>query len=364
MRAVQPRVSVVLATYNRPELLVRLLGDLARQTLPASDFEVVVVDDGSVPPVAPRIEPRAFPFALKVIAQPNAGPSAARHRGVLEASGEILVLVDDDMNLPTGFLAAHVAHHASGRPTAVFGRYVSDPRIGEKPLFERYLGLKWDQLSRGVADGSIRVNGTLLATGNASMRREDYLRVGGLDRSLPRAEDMALGLELEEIGVQLVFSETAYSVHLSDHTEARTFRRRVYVHGTLEPGIARRHPAMPHADPWRFAFSLPLTGRVLCLPSFVAPALGQRLADVVYRAAEVADRAGLEHAAMRATGLVYGLEYFRGMREQAGSLRAMLASCAEFLDKAARAPTPTPGVPARLARMVSALVTARRSRSS
>ena len=176
-----PRMSVVLATYNRLHLLKRLLDGLAKQTLSPSEFEVIVVDDGSAVPVRPQLDASRYPFRLTVAEQLNAGPSAARHRGVLHARGEILVSLDDDMELPPRFLEAHLAHHASGRPTAVFGRYVSDPGIGKKPIFERYHGLKWDQLSSANARGKLRVDGTLLATGNASMRREDYLRVGGLE---------------------------------------------------------------------------------------------------------------------------------------------------------------------------------------
>ncbi len=350
-----PKMSVVLATYNRLDLLRRLLDGLANQTLSPSEFEVIVVDDGSAVPVRPHLEASRYPFQFVVIEQANAGPAAARHRGVLHARGEILVLVDDDMELPPRFLEAHLAHHASGRPTAVFGRYVSDPRIGEKAIFERYHGLKWDQLSKAIASGKLRVDGTLLATGNASMRRDDYLRAGGLDLSLPRAEDMALGLELEEIGVELVFSETAYSIHLSDHTQPEKWRARAYIHGKLEPSIARKHPSMAHADPWRFAFSLPLAGRIMCLPSVLAPAVGEKLAGAVYKAAEVADAIGFERVALRATGLVFGMEYFRGMREEAGSFRAMIHSCVDFLDKAAQSDVPTSGVSPLLARTASAV---------
>jgi hypothetical protein len=274
---------------------------------------------------------------------------------VLEARGEVLVLVDDDMELPPRFLETHLGYHASGHPTAVFGRYASDPKIGEKSIFERYHGAKWDNLSRDVATGRVRVDGTMLATGNASMRRVDYLQAGGLDMSLLRAEDMALGLDLEEIGVKLVFSDTAYSVHLSDHSAPEKWRGRAFLHGRLEPGIARKHPTMAHADPWRFAFSLPLAGRVLCLPSILTPAIGERLAALTYKAAEGADKLGLERAAMSATGLVFGMEYFRGMREEAGSLRRVVTGCVGFVRKAAISDRPVRGVPRWLARGVRAL---------
>jgi GT2 family glycosyltransferase len=349
-----PTVSVVLATYNRLDSLRRLLADLGRQTLPANRFEVIVVDDGSKVAVKAHIDPSSFPFSLTVIEQANAGPSAARHRGVLQARGDVLVLIDDDMELPPRFLDIHLAYHASGRPTAVLGRYASDPKIGEKSIFERYHGIKWDKLSRDIATGQVSVDGTLLATGNASMRREDYLKVGGLDLTLPRAEDIALGLDLEEIGVSLVFSDAAYSVHLSDHSLPAKWRGRAFLHGKLEPRIARKHPTMAHADPWRFAFSLPLTGRILCLPSVIAPPVGEKLATAIYRVAERADELGFERMAIRATGLVFGMEYFRGLREEAGSLGSMVAGCAGFLRKVARADRPIRGVPRWLARGVLA----------
>jgi GT2 family glycosyltransferase len=350
-----PRVSVVLATYNRLDSLLRLLSSLSAQTLSPSEFEVIVVDDGSKVPVRGHVNASLYAFPIRVIEQENGGPSSARHHGVLEARGEILVLIDDDMDLPSRFLETHLEYHASGVPTAVFGRYASDPKIGEKSIFERYHGVKWDELSRAVASGRVTVDGTLLATGNASMRREDYLRVGGLDFSLPRAEDMALGLDLEEIGVQLVFSDSAYSVHLSDHTEPAKWRGRAFLHGKLEPRIARKHPTMAHADPWRFAFSLPMTGRILCLPSILAPSVGERLAGVAYKAAEEADKLGFERFAMRATGLVFGMEYFRGMRAEAGSAAAMAGSCVRFLRKAARSNRRLAGVPMWLARAADAL---------
>jgi glycosyltransferase involved in cell wall biosynthesis len=79
--AAAPRLSVVVATHDRPALLARLLEQLARQTLPATDFEVVVVDDGSAEPVAPALAARSFPYALRVETQANAGAAEGRGSG-------------------------------------------------------------------------------------------------------------------------------------------------------------------------------------------------------------------------------------------------------------------------------------------
>lgn len=73
-----PRLSVVVPTCDRAEALAALLERLARQSLPADEFELVVVDDGSRRPLA--LDPAAQPFPLRVLHQPNAGPGAARNR--------------------------------------------------------------------------------------------------------------------------------------------------------------------------------------------------------------------------------------------------------------------------------------------
>src|SRR5205823_12765282 len=75
------RLSVFIATYNRPQLLQRLLAQLQQQTF--RDFEVIVVDDGSKPEAAVE-GPKA-----RVRRQANAGPSAARQPGGLASSGAV-----------------------------------------------------------------------------------------------------------------------------------------------------------------------------------------------------------------------------------------------------------------------------------
>jgi hypothetical protein len=87
----------------------------------------------------------------------------------------------------------------------------------------------------------------------------------------------------------------------------------------------------------------------------LVPSVGEKLAGVVYRAAEEADKLGFERFAMRATGLVFGMEYFRGMRAEAGSATAMVAGCVRFLRKAATADRRIAGVPLWLARAASGL---------
>lgn len=325
-----PRASVVVATYNRPELLLRLLGQIGAQSLPAEDYEVIVVDDGSAEPVEPRLRPTAFPFALRVETQPNAGAAAARHRGALAARGEVLVIVDDDMQVGPDFLERHLALHPPGTRRVVLGRIVADP-AARMPLFERWHARMLDDLAEGVSGGRLKPRGNHLYTGNVSLRREDYLAVGGFDPSLGHSEDAELGLRLEKAGATFVFSEEARSLHGSDHASLSAWRRRAFLYGVFDHRIGRKHPELAHASPWRFLFELNPVSRPLMAATLLAPGAARPLAALAYRAAALCDRLGLESPAMAGTTLAYGLDYFRGLRSDAGRLTAAARELGAFL---------------------------------
>jgi len=88
----QPRVTVVVPTYQRSETVCRALASVFAQTHQAD--EVIVVDDGSTDDTAARIS-REFPRA-RVIRQQNLGVSAARNRGISESRQRWIALLDSD----------------------------------------------------------------------------------------------------------------------------------------------------------------------------------------------------------------------------------------------------------------------------
>lgn len=349
-----PRVSVVLATYNRLPILLRLLKQLGEQTLPASEFEVVVVDDGSATPVAPHLQQLTPPYQLRLIVQQNGGAARARHRGVTEARGEILVILDDDMQLPPQFLEEHLRFHADGVPTAVFGRYRSDPDIDRMPLFERWYAKKWEDWSADFARGA-QPTGASLCTGNVSMRRADYLAVGGFDLTLDRSEDAELGYKLEEAGVRLVYSEDAYTLHGSDHTVLDVWMRRAYRYGICDTRIANMHPSLPHADPWRFWYTLPKLSKPALVTAVALPQVSKPIAEGAMRGALAADKLGARRLAMQVCGLVFGMEYFRGMRDENGGILGSNRARRAFLVKMARSGNFDPSAPRRRALWLKAL---------
>ena len=103
-----PTVSVVIPSYNRAGWLPAAVGSVLAQTHPAT--EILIVDDGSTDNSAEVCA--AFPAPVRYIRQQNAGVSAARNRGMREATGEFIALLDsDDLWVPEK-LAVQLALHA------------------------------------------------------------------------------------------------------------------------------------------------------------------------------------------------------------------------------------------------------------
>jgi len=318
-----PRLSVVCATYNRPDLAIRLLGFLGAQSLRPDEVEIIVVDDGSAGDAASRIQKVAMPFPFRVLTQRNSGPAVARHRGIEDARGEIIVLLDDDMQMGPDFLAAHRACHEPGTRRVVLGHIQPDPGLA-MPLFERYHAAMILRFIAEARSGRLRLRGTQLCTGNVSFRRADYLAVGGFDSELGQSEDAELGVRLEKAGVELVFGDAAVTLHASVHSSLPAWIRRSFRYGIFDLRIARKHRDASWTHPWRYLFLVHPLSRSLLLTVPLFPALGRAAGRAVMGVAMLVDRLGLERLAISGTTLAYGLLYFSGVRTECGSLRGAL----------------------------------------
>ncbi|HKU36902.1 MAG TPA: glycosyltransferase [Polyangiales bacterium] len=321
--------SVVIATFNRQASLLELLGDLARQSGPT--FDVTVVDDGSHERVKPQLEARSWPFALQVVEQANSGQAKARHAGILASRGEVVVIVDDDMRIAPDFLATHLELHARGFEV-VLGLIRAPHDAQRMPLFERFHARQLELFLVDMRAGK-PIPGAALCTGNVSFRRARYLEVGGFDLSLSRSEDRDLGIRFKKAGARFAFSEHASVTHRSDHTSLPIWLKRAFLYGVYDSRIARKHPDDGYNDPWHYLLLMNPLARPLLLGAVISPAVGAAVSGATLRAAELADRLGLERVALKGVTLAYGLHYFRGVRSEHPTLADAARSLFGFLGK-------------------------------
>jgi glycosyltransferase involved in cell wall biosynthesis len=182
----RPLVSVIIPTFNRAAYLPETLQSLQRQTL--SDFEVIVVDDGSTDNTAPLVKER-YP-SVRYFYQENAGPAAARNRGLCEARGRFVSFLDSDDLWRPRFLEANSDHLLSNPDVdVVFCRFETmdaDKRILPGHRKRPYSG---DVTARLFAS-------TFITTPSVMIRREAIDEVGGFNSGLLTTEDYDLWLRL------------------------------------------------------------------------------------------------------------------------------------------------------------------------
>ncbi len=116
MYASQPRVSVILCTYNpRSDLIAWTLTSIDRQTLPKADFELIVVDNRSTPPLDADLLCAQRDLSLRIIRENRAGLTQARVTGIQNSRAPLIVFVDDDNYLDPDYLEQALAI-AAGNP--------------------------------------------------------------------------------------------------------------------------------------------------------------------------------------------------------------------------------------------------------
>lgn len=341
-------ITVVIPTYNRKDSLRTTLDGLARQTLPSTEFEVVVVDDGSSDGTVDFLIDYAArsTYRLRPFTQPNAGPARARNRGMREAHGEIIVLIDDDVEPIPEFLEHHARSHAppemwnmecgmwnsrvaggsaSERATAtvendscsshavshktvVIGPMLRDPKRRE-PVWIAWehamLQKQYDAWDKGLWQGAGPMH---FYSGNASFRREWALAVGGFNEEMKRAEDVDLAWRMQtECGVDFTFDPRPVGIH----RPVRSFQSWLNVadsYGRLDVVRARAG-----ANSWELVRNSYVTRNIvtrrLADIVFRFPAVGVPIRSTLLTLSKAAYALGRRRTAINALSVVYNVQY-------------------------------------------------------
>jgi glycosyltransferase involved in cell wall biosynthesis len=195
----QPVVSVIIPTYNCTELLPQALRSVLSQGLPIEDVEVIVVDDGSSDDVAAALAP--FGEVVTLVRQTNAGPAAARNRGVAAARGLFVTFLDADDYWLAGCLQAMLALAArdANALVTVDLYYETNGIRDTQSVFQRgrldtFFELAAQAQYRRALEGGLFSYMTL-------MPRRLFDELGGFDPALHFGEDYDLSLRALARGI-------------------------------------------------------------------------------------------------------------------------------------------------------------------
>jgi glycosyltransferase involved in cell wall biosynthesis len=200
-------LTVVVCTYNRCEILAKALNSLALSTLPSTiEWEALVVDNNSADRTRDVVEGfcRQYPGRFRYVLEPRQGLSFARNAGVRESRGDVLVFLDDDATVDTGWLWSLTAALHSGEWAGAGGPII--PRW-DTPL---PIWLSADDALAACPYGTFdagQAAGPLARPpfgSNMAFRKEVFEKYGGFRTDLGRSAHNLLGGEDTEFGKRLL----------------------------------------------------------------------------------------------------------------------------------------------------------------
>lgn len=225
--------SVIVPAFNAQATLSACLHALARQTMAADRYEVVVVDDGSSDGTAAL----ARAAGVRVFSQTNQGQAGARNRGVAEARGDIVVFTDADCEPAPDWLQTMVAPFADPDVAGCKGVY----RTRQRQLAARFAQIEYEERYARMSSLE-RID--FVDTYSAAYRRQVFVDNEGFDVSFPgdsSGEDQEFSFRLSERGHKLVFVPQAVVYHQHPASVVAYWRRK-YKTGYWKALVLRLHP--------------------------------------------------------------------------------------------------------------------------
>ncbi len=249
-----PRISIVIATYNRSRQLLGALESLVEQDLSATEWECIVVDNNSkddTQKVFAEFSANHSDFAFRIVCEKNQGLSYARNRGIDESRGDIIAIIDDDEVVNKEFARGYLElFDKYENAVAAGGRVVPRYPDGRPSWLSHFTEIPIANPTDFGNDVSRFPKGKIPAGGNMAFRREILLKYGGFDTSLGRiggkltgGEESDLFERLAEDGVEFWYVPNAVIYHIIG---AEKFTPDYFKRLSYNTGVSQRRRAGLH----------------------------------------------------------------------------------------------------------------------
>lgn len=302
--------TVIIPTHNRPDGVAETLRHLLEER-PGADFEIVVVDDGTDPPLS-----ASAAVGVRILRTPGIERSRARNLGALSAKRDLIIFIDDDIGVPPGFVAAHE------RAATEFGDVLCVGGISAPP---GWAASPFGRFRRLIEDASpVRLRGLVTERNfctaqNMSMRRDTFLSLGGFDPDIVSGEDQDLALRFSSQGGRIAFLPEATALHRDSNADFAAYcRRHEWGSGAMAPFLRRYPDWVDNRHRLRFEAGIVGSPSPQERSALVIRHLLSRpsILHVLLRAVSACERFGTsDRVLFPLYRVVLGLHLFRGLRE-------------------------------------------------
>ena len=232
-----PKYSVVIPVYNRPDEVDELLQSLCSQTY--RNFEVVVVEDGSAIPCKQVVDKYAEALDVHYFEKPNSGPGQTRNYATERSRGEYLLILDSDCILPETYLAA-VEAELHREPADAFG----GPDRAHDSFSDVQKAINYAMTSffttGGIRGGKKKMDKFYPRSFNMGVRAEVYKALGGFS-AMRFGEDIDFSIRIFKGGYRCRLFPEAWVWH-KRRTDLKKFFKQVHNSGIARIDLYKKYP--------------------------------------------------------------------------------------------------------------------------
>lgn len=254
------KYSIIVAIYNRPDEMDELLESLSHQTY--TDFEVIVVEDGSSIPCKEVCERYRGRLSVQYYAKENTGPGPSRNYGCRRATGDYFLFIDSDCTVPQAYMQAiDTAVEAQGLDA--FG----GPDREHASFTPMQKAISYSMTSflttGGIRGKKVRVGGMFHPRSfNMGISRAVFNKTDGFAQ-MRFGEDVEFSIRMIEHGFRVALIPEAFVYH-KRRTDLKKFFKQVH-----NSGMARISIFLRHRDSLKLTHILPAAFTIYCLVALV-----------------------------------------------------------------------------------------------